>query len=420
MKKSNFQTFGCKLNSYETEIMESLCKKEGFKDVKIINTCAVTAEAVKKAKKTIRRSYRENISKKIIVTGCAAQIKPETFSSMNEVDYVIGNEEKLSKTVWRNIKKANYTGPKSPKVIVNDIMNIKNISPVLINKLGDRSRAYVQIQSGCDHRCTFCVIPFGRGNSRSVSLETVLDQVEKLVNNGFNEIVLTGVDITSWGNDLPDQPRLGALVHQILSKTPHLQRLRLSSIDSVEVDNELMDIIVNEQRFMPHLHLSLQSGSNLILKRMKRRHSREQAINFCQAIRLKRPEVTFGADIIVGFPTESNEMFQHSVELVHECNLTWLHVFPFSAREGTPAARMPHTDQSTIKKRADTLRKLGQTKIVEYLDSVVGEKHAILIEGNGKGRTETFAEVLVDPKLKAGVIKNLVAVNRNGLKLQCF
>ena len=416
----NFQTFGCKLNLYETETMKVLCEKEGLKNATIINTCAVTAEAVRKAKKTIRRSYRENPSKKIIVTGCAAQINPQEFSSMKEVNFVIGNEEKLSPNNWNHLNQEGKPLNKSTKIKVKDIMDVKGISPWPVKKLADRSRAYVQIQNGCDHRCTFCIIPFGRGNSRSVPANKVLDQVQKLVDNNFKEVVLTGVDLTSWGNDLPKTPKLGSLVQKIFSRVPQLPRLRLSSIDSVEVDEELVDIIINERRFMPHLHLSLQSGDNIILKRMKRRHSREQAIKFCQTIQSERPEITFGADIIVGFPTETELMFRNSVELVRECNLTWLHIFPFSARAGTPASKMPFVKGADIKKRSSELRHLGRRNLIKYLDSLIGKEQNVLIEGNGKGRTEAFAEAVVDPNIKTGLIKSLTAHEHNGSKLICF
>ncbi len=419
MGRANFQTFGCKLNFYETETMKVLCDKEGLKNTTIINTCAVTAEAVRKAKKTIRRSHRENPLKKIIVTGCAAQIDPQTFNSMKEVDFVIGNEEKLSSNTWNGLNREGELSKKSQKIQVKDIMEVKRINPWQVKKLGGRSRAYVQIQNGCDHRCTFCIIPFGRGNSRSVPIDNVLGQIQKLVDNGFKEIVLTGVDLTSWGNDLPNTPRLGSLVKKVLLSTPCLPRLRLSSIDSVEVDEELIDIVINEKRFMPHLHLSLQSGDNLILKRMKRRHSREHAIKFCQAIKSERPELTFGADIIVGFPTESESMFKNSIELVRECDLTWLHIFPFSARAGTPASKMPPVSGQDIKKRSSELRTLGKKNVTNYLDSLIGREHAVLIEGNGKGRTESFAEVIVDSALEAGLIKNLNAIGHNGQKLIC-
>lgn len=419
MSKANFKTFGCKLNSYETEIMESLSVKSGLKNTTVFNTCAVTAEAVRKAKQSIRRSRRENPKRKIIVTGCAAQIIPEKFSSMKEVDFVIGNEEKLSSNTWNGMSLHNSQNIEVPKVQVKDIMNVKTIDPWQITKLARRSRAYVQIQSGCNHRCTFCIIPFGRGNSRSVSIEKVLSQVEKLVENGFKEIVLTGVDITSWGNELPNQPKLGFLVKQILSRLPKLPRLRLSSIDSVEIDEDLIEIITDEQRFMPHLHLSLQSGDNLILKRMKRRHSREQAIDFCHRILLKRPEITFGADLIVGFPTESESMFQNSLDLITECNLTWLHVFPFSARTGTPASKMPQLNSADIKKRVSLLKNIGQAKVTKYLDSVVGKNHSVLIEGNGKGRTEAYAEVILNANYPTGTIKTLVADKHDGSRLIC-
>ena len=415
MNKPNFQTFGCKLNSYETETMQSLCEKEGVANITVINTCAVTAEAVRKAKQTIRKSYRDDPSKKIVVTGCAAQIESETFVNMQEVDLVIGNEEKLSASTWKKIK----TDVITSRVVVSDIMKATKISPWRIEKLGDRSRAYVQIQNGCDHRCTFCIIPFGRGNSRSVSVTNVLIQIQELVDKGFNEIVLTGVDLTSWGNDLPSKPELGSLVRKVLLEIPALPRLRLSSIDSIEVDQTLIEIIINEKRFMPHLHLSLQSGDNLILKRMKRRHTREQAIDFCQLLKRERPEITFGADIIVGFPTESDAMFQKSVELINECNLTWLHVFPFSIRNGTPASRMPQVNGEIIKFRAKKLRSAGQAQVQKYLDFSVGKNHNVLIEGKGKGRTETFAQVLLDPQLKPGTIQSLISSGHNGSELLC-
>ena len=420
MNKPDFQTFGCKLNSYETETIQSLCEKEGIFDITVINTCSVTAEAVRKAKQTIRKSYRKDPLKKIVVTGCAAQIEPETFADMQEVALVIGNEEKLSAPTWKRIKHHIREGSTTSRVAVSDIMKVTKINPWQVGKLGDRSRAYVQIQNGCDHRCTFCIIPFGRGNSRSVSMEDVLIQTQKLVDRGFNEIVLTGVDLTSWGKDLTLKPELGSLVKKILQEVPALPRLRLSSIDSIEVDQTLIEIIISERRFMPHLHLSLQSGDNLILKRMKRRHSREQAIDFCHLLKRERPEITFGADIIVGFPTESKAMFQKSIELIDECNLTWLHVFPFSARKGTPASKMPQISGEIIKVRAKQLRDLGQAQVKKYLDSSIGRNHAVLIEGNGKGRTETFAQVLVNPMFKPGTIKSLVPNSHDGSQLLCL
>ena len=420
MKRPSFQTFGCKLNSYETETMQSLCEKESVDNITVINTCAVTAEAVRKAKKAIRKSHRKDPLKKIIVTGCAAQIEPETFAVMQEVDLVIGNEEKLSTPTWKRIKNGTMGDVTKSKIAVSDIMKVTKIKPWRIDKLGNRSRAYVQIQNGCDHRCTFCIIPFGRGDSRSVSIEDVLNQIQKLVDRGFNEIVLTGVDLTSWGKDLPTRPELGSLIRKVLQEVPGLPRLRLSSIDSIEVDQTLIEIIINEKRFMPHLHLSLQSGDNLILKRMKRRHTREQAIDFCQFLKRERPEITFGADIIVGFPTESDAMFQKSLELISECNLTWLHVFPFSIRNGTPASRMPQVNGEIIKVRAKKIRSFGQAQVQKYLDYSVGKNHEVLIEGKGKGRTETFAQVLLDPQLKPGTIKNLISSGHNGSELLCL
>ncbi len=410
------ETFGCKLNTYETEVMRVLSANQNLDDVTVINTCAVTSEAVRKARKSVRKSRRENPEKFIVVTGCAAQTEPETFAKMKEVDLVLGNKEKLSAITWKTLE--SYKSTKQYKKIqVDDIMKVSTLKSMPISALNGRSRAYVQVQNGCDHRCTFCIIPQGRGNSRSLPIQTVIDQVRKLETNGFQEIVLTGVDITSWGNDLIAKPTLGKLVKKILKSVPNLPRLRISSIDSIEVDSELMDVILNEDRLMPHLHLSLQSGDNLILKRMKRRHSRETAIKFCNKIQRYRPKIVFGADIIVGFPTETEPMFENSLQLVTDCNLTWLHVFPFSARNGTPAAKMPQVNHASIKLRAQRLRKQGNLQVKRYLDSIVGKNHAVLIEGNGKGRTETFAEVIVDSALKPGKIESIFVKGHNGKQL---
>ncbi len=410
------ETFGCKLNTYETEVMRVLSANQNLDDVTVINTCAVTSEAVRKARKSVRKSRRENPEKFIVVTGCAAQTEPETFAKMKEVDLVLGNKEKLSAITWKRLE--SYKSTKQYKKIqVDDIMKVSTLKSMPISALNGRSRAYVQIQNGCDHRCTFCIIPQGRGNSRSLPIQTVIDQVRKLETNGFQEIVLTGVDITSWGNDLIAKPTLGKLVKKILKSVPNLPRLRISSIDSIEVDSELMDVILNEDRLMPHLHLSLQSGDNLILKRMKRRHSRETAIEFCNKIQRYRPKIVFGADMIVGFPTETEPMFENSLQLVTDCNLTWLHVFPFSARAGTPAAKMPQVNHASIKLRAQRLRKQGNLQVKRYLDSIVGKNHAVLIEGNGKGRTETFAEVIVDCALKPGKIESIFVKAHNGKQL---
>tara|TARA_Y100000739_G_C20602824_1_gene463838 strand:- start:563 stop:1822 length:1260 start_codon:yes stop_codon:yes gene_type:complete len=399
-----FSTLGCRLNYYETEAMRKIIDGVNLKDTVIINTCAVTSEAVRKARQEIRKLRRSNPEAKLIVTGCAAQIEPHTFSKMSEVDLVLGNTAKLNPEPWLSLsKKGSF---KTEDVIIDDIMAVKQTSRHLIDGFGTRSRAYVQIQNGCDHRCTFCIIPFGRGNSRSSPAGVIVDQIKRLVGNGYKEIVLTGVDLTSWGQDLPATPKLGNLVLRILKLVPDLERLRLSSIDSIEADEFLMLALANEKRLMPHLHLSLQSGDNIVLKRMKRRHLREDAINFCETVRKLRPEVTFGADIIAGFPTETDEMFENSLRLIDECGLTWLHVFPFSSRTGTPASRMPQTDGKIIKKRASVLRDLGKIQVAKHLKSEIGKRHNILIETSRVGRTEQFTEVLFNTDQIPGDIVN--------------
>ena len=384
MKPPIFETFGCRLNAYETEAMRDL--STGLQDAVVVNTCAVTAEAVRQARQRIRKLRRENPQAKLIVTGCAAQIEPERFAAMPEVDLVLGNLEKMRAETWAGI--GGQTG-----IVVDDIMQATETAGHLIDGFGTRARAYVQVQNGCDHRCTFCIIPYGRGNSRSVPAGVVVEQIKRLVGKGYNEVVLTGVDMTSWGADLPGQPPLGNLVQRILKLVPDLPRLRISSIDSIEADPALVEAIKFHPRLMPHLHLSLQAGDNMILKRMKRRHSREEAIAFCAEMRAARPEIVFGADIIAGFPTESEAMFENSLRLVEECGLTWLHVFPFSAREGTPAARIPPVDGRIVKTRAARLRALGEARVADYLAGQVGMRHRVLVEKPDMGRTEGFAEV---------------------------
>jgi len=386
-----FTTLGCRLNSYETEAMKALCAEAGVGDAVVVNTCAVTSEAVRKARQEIRKLRRENPEARLIVTGCAAQTEPQTFSQMEEVDLVIGNSEKMRPETWAALG-PDFVGT-SEAVQVDDIMSVTETAGHLIDGFGTRSRAYVQVQNGCDHRCTFCIIPYGRGNSRSVPAGVVVDQIKRLVDRGYNEIVLTGVDLTSWGADLPATPRLGDLVLRILKLVPDLPRLRISSIDSIEVDPSLMQAIADEPRLMPHLHLSLQAGDDMILKRMKRRHLRDDAIRFCQEARRLRPEMTFGADIIAGFPTETEAMFESSVRLVQECHLTWLHVFPYSPRPGTPAARMPQVDRTAIKDRAARLRAVGEQQVAKHLSEQIGTSHNILMESSRLGRTEQFAEV---------------------------
>jgi len=391
MSAPRFTTLGCRLNAYETEAMKELGAQAGLENALVVNTCAVTSEAVRKARQEIRKLRRENPNARIIVTGCAAQTEPETFASMAEVDKVIGNTEKMQPETWAGMA-ADFVG-ETERVQVDDIMSVQETAGHLIDGFGTRSRAYVQVQNGCDHRCTFCIIPYGRGNSRSVPAGVVVDQIKRLVDRGYNEVVLTGVDLTSWGADLPAQPKLGDLVLRILILVPDLPRLRISSIDSIEVDEALMQAIATEPRLMPHLHLSLQHGDDLILKRMKRRHLRDDAIRFAEEARRLRPEMTFGADIIAGFPTETEAQFENALRLVEECELTWLHVFPYSPRPGTPAARMPQVDGRTIKERAARLRAAGEARVRRHLAAQQGRSHAVLMENPGMGRTEQFTEV---------------------------
>jgi len=386
-----FATLGCRLNAYETEAMKELAAAAGVEGAVVVNTCAVTAEAVRKAKQEIRRLARENPGVPVIVTGCAAQTEPETFAAMPEVTRVIGNTEKMQAETWMSLGTPDLIG-QTERIQVDDIMSVKETAGHLIDGFG-RHRAYVQVQNGCDHRCTFCIIPYGRGNSRSVPAGVVVDQIKRLVDKGFLEVVLTGVDLTSWGADLPGEPRLGDLVMRILRLVPDLPRLRISSIDSIEADENLMQAIATEPRLMPHLHLSLQAGDDMILKRMKRRHLRDDAIRFCEDARRLRPDIIFGADIIAGFPTETDAMFDNSLELVTDCDLTFLHVFPYSPRKGTPAARMPQVKGPLIRERAAQLRQLGETQLQRHLAAQIGQTHRILTEGPRMGRTEQFAEV---------------------------
>jgi threonylcarbamoyladenosine tRNA methylthiotransferase MtaB len=386
-----FSNHGCRLNAYETEAMKDLAAQAGVQDAVIVNTCAVTAEAVRKARQDIRKLRRDHPDARIIVTGCAAQTEPDTFAKMAEVDLVIGNTEKMDPATWARLT-PDLIG-QTEAVQVDDIMSVTETAGHLIDGFGTRSRAYVQVQNGCDHRCTFCIIPFGRGNSRSVPAGVVVDQIKRLVDRGYAEVVLTGVDLTSWGADLPSAPRLGDLVMRILKLVPDLPRLRISSIDSIEVDDNLLTAIATEPRLMPHLHLSLQHGDDLILKRMKRRHLRDDAIRFCETARRLRPDMTFGADIIAGFPTETEAMFANSLALVRDCDLTWLHVFPYSARPGTPAARMPAVNGAAIKDRAARLRAAGDAQVSTHLAAQIGRSHQILMESPRMGRTEQFTEV---------------------------
>ncbi len=403
MSAPKFTTLGCRLNAYETEAMKELSQQAGLTDAVVVNTCAVTAEAVRKARQEIRKLRRENPNARLIVTGCAAQTEPETFAQMEEVDAVIGNTEKMRPDTWKGMA-ADFIG-ETETVQVDDIMSVTETAGHLIDGFGTRSRAYVQVQNGCDHRCTFCIIPYGRGNSRSVPAGVVVDQIKRLVDKGYNEVVLTGVDLTSWGADLPAQPRLGDLVMRILKLVPDLPRLRISSIDSIEVDENLMQAIATEPRLMPHLHLSLQHGDDLILKRMKRRHLRDDAIRFTEEARKLRPQMTFGADIIAGFPTESEAHFENSLKLVADCDLTWLHVFPYSKREGTPAARIPQQiNGNIIKDRAARLRAAGDAQVAKHLSAQIGKTHHILMENPHMGRTEQFTEVAFNAPQPEGQI----------------
>jgi threonylcarbamoyladenosine tRNA methylthiotransferase MtaB len=409
-------TFGCRLNAAESEVIRREAEHAGFSDTVVVNTCAVTAEAVRQARQAIRALRRERPESKIIVTGCAAQTEPQTFVAMPEADRVIGNAEKLSAAGWARTR-ASFDVGDAPKAIVSDIMAVKTAAAHLIDGFPARSRAFVQVQNGCDHRCTFCIIPYGRGNSRSVPIGAVVDDVRRLVANGYREIVLTGVDITSYGADLPGAPKLGTLVKQILQHVGELKRLRLSSIDSVEADRDLLDALAKDQRLMPHLHLSLQSGDDLILKRMKRRHSRADAIAFCNSVRALRPDVVFGADLIAGFPTESEAMFRRSLDLVEECGLTQLHVFPFSPRPGTPAARMPQLDRAVVKERAAGLRTHGALALARHLDAEIGATRRVLTESRSAGRTEQFTTVKFNAPAEPGQILDVKIAGHDGRQL---
>jgi threonylcarbamoyladenosine tRNA methylthiotransferase MtaB len=409
-------TFGCRLNAAESEVIRREATRAGFSDTVVVNTCAVTAEAVRQSRQAIRALRRRRPTTKIIVTGCAAQVEPHTFAAMPEADRVLGNGEKLTGAGWASAR-ASFDIAGSPKAIVNDIMTVKATAPHLIDAFAGRARAFVQVQNGCDHRCTFCIIPFGRGNSRSVPMGAVVEDVRRLVGNGYREIVLTGVDITSYGGDLPGVPKLGALVKQILKHVPELARLRLSSIDSVEADRDLLDAVGSEPRLMPHLHLSLQAGDDLILKRMKRRHDRAQAIALCRTLRQLRPDVVFGADLIAGFPTETEDMFRRSLELVAECGLTYLHVFPFSPRPGTPAARMPQLAGADVRARARRLREAGCLALRRHLDAELGATRRVLVESDCTGRTEQFTLVKLRAPAQPGTIVDCTIAGHDGRKL---
>jgi threonylcarbamoyladenosine tRNA methylthiotransferase MtaB len=409
-------TFGCRLNAAESEVIRREAERAGFADTVVVNTCAVTAEAVRQARQAVRALRRRRPEAKIIVTGCAAQTEPQTFAAMAATDCVLGNGEKLTAAGWAKARAA-FDLAGSPKTIVNDIMAVRETAPHLIEAFAGRARAFVQVQNGCDHRCTFCIIPFGRGHSRSVPVGAIVDDIRRLVVNGYGEIVLTGVDLTSYGGDLPGAPRLGTLVRQILKHVPQLDRLRLSSIDSIEADRELLDAIADEPRLMPHLHLSLQSGDDLVLKRMKRRHSRAQAIALCRTLRQLRPDIVFGADLIAGFPTESADMFQRSLDLVDECGLVYLHVFPFSPRPGTPAARMPQVERAIVKERARRLRERGALALRRHLEREIGTTRRVLAESARAGRTEQFTAVKFANPIEPGKIVERTMTGHDGRQL---
>ena len=409
-------TFGCRLNAAELEVIRREAERAGFSDTVVVNTCAVTAEAVRQAKQAIRALRRDRPQSKIVVTGCAAQTEPQTFIAMAEADRVLGNAEKLNAAGWAQAR-AGFDVGDAPKAIVNDIMAVKETAAHLIEAFSGRTRAFVQVQNGCDHRCTFCIIPFGRGNSRSVPMGAVIEDVRRLVANGYCEIVLTGVDLTSYGADLPGAPKLGKLARQILKHVPELKRLRLSSIDSVEADRDLLDAFAADRRLMPHLHLSLQSGDDLILKRMKRRHLRADAIAFCGTVRRLRPDTIFGADLIAGFPTETEDMFRRTLDLVAECGLTHLHVFPFSPRPATAAARMPQLPRAVVKERARRLREAGAAALRRHLDAEVGATRRVLTEFPATGRTEQFTKVLLAAQRQPGRVFELKINAHDGRQL---
>jgi threonylcarbamoyladenosine tRNA methylthiotransferase MtaB len=415
-------TFGCRLNAFESEVIAREAESVGLTDTIVINSCAVTNEAVAQARQSIRRLKRERPSARIVVTGCAAQTQAQMFAGMPEVDRVVGNDDKMRGQAWRDARAAFDAAPAfgiaaPEKIAVGDIMAVREMAPHLLEGFQNGlPRVFVQVQNGCDHRCTFCIIPYGRGNSRSVPMGAVVEQVRALVERGHAEIVLTGVDLTSYGADLPGAPKLGMLTKQILRHVPELKRLRISSIDSVEVDRDLLDAIAGDDRLMPHLHLSLQSGDDLILKRMKRRHCRSQAVDFCAQVRRLRPDIALGADIIAGFPTETEEMFARSIDLVQECGLTFLHVFPYSPRPGTPAARMPQVAGNDIRERARRLRATGQAALQRRLESEIGATREVLIESATQGRTEHFLSVAISGEAP-GAVRALTITGNDGARL---
>ena len=408
MKDPEIKTYGCRLNFYESEVIRKYAKDNNLQNHIFINSCAVTNKTIADLKNEIRKVKKENQQSQVVLTGCAAQLHKKDFEVMSEVDSIIGNKEKLESSTYKTIRESN-----KPVNLVGDIFeNEQAISPI-ISKVKNRIRGFVQIQNGCDHRCTFCIIPYGRGNSRSVDPKNIIKQIKLLLEKNYKEIVLTGVDLTSYGSDFENKISLSKLVKTILNRLPQLNRLRLSSLDIAEIDDELINLYGSEKRLLPHIHLSLQAGDNMILKRMKRRHSREDAINAIERIRAVRPDIVFGADLIAGFPTETEEMFLNSVRLIDECNITFLHVFPFSPRDGTPAARMPQLDREIIKKRAKILRDIGERKITEHYDKLKNKEINLIVESQNQGRSDTFAKVFLDDNFEAGkIIKMLVTGKR--------
>jgi threonylcarbamoyladenosine tRNA methylthiotransferase MtaB len=407
-------TFGCRLNAYESEAIKVRAAEAQLRDVVVVNTCAVTAEAVRQSRQTIRKLKRENPHRPVLVTGCAAQVQPETYAAMAEVDAVLGNREKLSADTYAGFDRGDFGVAGAERIKVNDIMAVREMAPQMVDHFEGHTRAFLQVQNGCDHRCTFCIIPFGRGPSRSVPMGSVVAQARHLVETGFAEIVLTGVDLTSYGADLPGAPSLGTLVEKLLRMVPELGRLRLSSIDSIEADPILMRIIAEEERLMPHFHLSAQSGDDMILKRMKRRHGRADIIRFCDEVRRYRPEAAFGADLIAGFPTESDAMFENSLKLIEDAGLNFLHIFPFSPRAGTPAARMAQLPRAQIKERAARLRQRGAAALQARLESLKGSRQMILVEQSGLGRTPCFAQVRPETAAEPGTLLAVRITGRSG------
>jgi threonylcarbamoyladenosine tRNA methylthiotransferase MtaB len=405
-------TFGCRLNAYESEAIKARAQEAQLRDAVVVNTCAVTAEAVRQSRQAIRKLKRERPDTRIIVTGCAAQTEPETYAAMPEVAQVLGNQEKLTAAAY-----ADFGQGQAERVRVNDIMSVRETAPQMVDHFEGRSRAFLQVQNGCDHRCTFCIIPYGRGNSRSVPMGAVVEEARRLTENGFAEIVLTGVDLTSYGADLPGQPSLGQLVGKMLRLVPELKRLRLSSIDSIEADPFLMRAIADEERLMPHFHLSAQSGDDLILKRMKRRHSRADTIAFCETVRRLRPDAAFGADLITGFPTESEAMFENSLKLVDDAGLTGLHVFPFSPRKGTPAARMPQLGLRVARERGARLRAKGEEARNKHFHMLTGMTRSVLVEKPGFGHSECFAPIAFEGAANPGAIMSVLVTGTDGAKL---